>query len=174
MNPPLFDTNTVTSTVPAPPGFNIEVVREIIRKRKAGALSGLTIVAMVLTVTAIFNQSVSKTALAIAALMLLVPLTCIYILNASNYPDPKPSYRIWNTWIYNYASKLLIIGIIFKVLSNIRSIANPMHGFNDTHALTRTALAGETAVEAGMGIITYSNLKPAKYVEEYFKLQGDS
>lgn len=149
--------------------FKIEVVKGIIDKRKRGARSGVIITILVLIGTAWFDPSISMQTLIIVAIALLPPLSALYSLNARNYIHLQPSYRTWNTWVYDHGSRFLIINSVFSALSNIRSIANPMHGFKDASAPSKTELLIDTAVDTATGVLAYSNLKPAAYVEQYFK-----
>lgn len=163
------DTTIPPTSMESPETLKVEVVKKIINKRKKGALSGVTIVILVLTAMAIFNSSISTQALLITAIVLLPPLSAMYGLNARNYEHLRPSYRTWNTWIYNYGAKFLIITAVLDMLSNVTKLANPMHGFKDPSAPSKSSLLLDTAVDATVAVLAYSNLKPAEYIEEYFK-----
>lgn len=97
----------------------------------------------------------------------------LYIINAINYPIPSSSYRQWNKVIYIYLAKLGIVFSIFRTASDVKEILNPMHGFKDPSALTRPELLLDATMSAGAGYMMYKSLKPAAYIEEYYK-QKDS
>lgn len=148
---------------------SIDKVRQIILKRKKNVLSGAIVVSLVLAGIIFFNKSIDYKFSIIAGFMVMAPLIFIYAINARNYPEPKPSYRFWNKVIYKYFSKLIIISSFIAAIINIKNLLNPMRGYKDPSALSRPEELIDTAANVSIGVTAYAQLKPADYIEEYFK-----
>lgn len=145
-----------------------EEVKKIISNRKNGAKVGLGLVVLVtIAIAAVDPDSAVGTILiGIVIFLLLLPIYCINILN---YPTPRPSYRTWNKLIYIYLAKLVIVFAIFRIVWNLKDLANPMRGFADPDALSVPEVLLDTTADAGLAVTAYAQLKPAEKVEEYFK-----
>lgn len=159
---------TSDSTTPAT-SYTLEVVKNIIKKREKASASGFMIVASGLAASAFFETSIAKPALLVTAAVLLPPILIVHLVNTWNRKQVQPSYQAWNKWVYIYIPRLLIIGAIFEILSSIKNILNPMYGFKNPSALSRSAMALDMGIEAGGAASARASLRPAKYVDEYFK-----
>jgi hypothetical protein len=153
---------------------SIDKVRQIILTRKKNVLSGVIIVSLVLAGIILFNKSIDYKPTIIVGFMAMAPLIFIYSINARNYPEPKSSYRFWNKVIYKYFSKLIIISSFVAAISNVKNLLNPMRGYKDPSALSRPEELLDTAANVGIGVTAYAQLKPADYIEEYFKAREKS
>lgn len=171
MSPP---TNIYPASPPSTHNQLEQQVIKIISKRKKGALSGIVIVWIVVAYLMFFGKTSELKILAISSLVILSILGFVYLVNARNYPNPKASYRLFNSIVYNFFSKLTIVLSILRVGSDTAEILNPMHGFKDPTALTRPELLLDGIVSAGVGVSAYKQLKPAAIVEAYYKqLEND-
>jgi hypothetical protein len=148
-----------------------EWVQQIIIRRKRSALSAIAIVTVVLFGSALLDKHVSSEALLITGAIFVPLFSMLYIINAVNYPKPSPSYRQWNRVVYIYLAKLGIVFSIFRTANDVKEILNPMHGFKDPSALSRPELLLDATMSAGAGYMMYKGLKPAAYIEEYYKQQ---
>lgn len=161
-----FTENSLSSNI------SIDHIRKIILQRKRSALLGIIVIALVIAFIMYSDDRVNWWALTLIGILGIGVSSILYIVNAANYPQPKPSYRRWNKVVYIYLAKLVLILSIIRILSNIKNILNPLHGYKDPSALSRTSLLVDTTLTASSGYLIYKRLKPAAYIEEYFKELG--
>lgn len=149
-------------------GISESDVKLIINNRYRAAFVGLSIISILGVIT--FTKQAYRTNLNLLPIFGILDLLLIslIILNYHNRITIRPSYRTWNKIVYIYLAKLLIIGSIINSFSSLLKILNPMHGYKDPTALSRTNLGIGMAVSAGTGIAAARNLKPAKLIDRYF------
>ncbi len=148
-----------------------ERVQQIILRRKKSALIANIIFTAILTTSALLNKQINIKALIIAGTIFIAFFSILFIVNAANYPSPKPSYRQWNKVVYIYLAKLVVVFNILRTANNFKKILNPMHGYKDPSAISRPELLLDTAMSVSTGYFMYKSLKPANYIEEYYKQQ---
>src|SRR4051794_37897203 len=100
----------------------MEDVSEIIRRRKRGSL--FTCCVIVLIIIAGSWQAASQSSrlnmgFLAASCTILAIFFLIFVVNALNYPAPKPYYRSFNKVLYIYMAK---IGVVFAALRTITDL----------------------------------------------------
>lgn len=94
----------------------------------------------------------------------------LYIVNRSNLPLPKPSYRKLNKIFYLYMMKVLFVLSIITFLLNLKRFLNPFENYKQPGNPSHSDYAVE-AVVGGLGgaYVAGRNIKAAEVVEEYYK-----
>lgn len=147
----------------------LEGVQRIILRRKKNSRNTILVLGFVFLYVSLNTVNISYTWTVIAAIALVGPFWWLYKVNSNNYPNPKPSYKKVNNIIYRKLAKILIVFAVFSVIRNILNLFNPMHGHKDPSAKSRTGLAISAASSAYAGHHLYRQLKPADYIEAYYK-----
>lgn len=138
---------------PADNGVTKEGAQQIIRRRKRGSVTAMGIVCLVAFGMGLLDRTISIGILVISAAIIFSIFALTYIINSLNYPEPQPWYRSWNKIVYIYAAKLVIIGSIFNIGSS---------------AGRATDMAGDV----GTIYVVGRNLKPADYIEAFYRQQA--
>lgn len=148
----------------------IERVQQIILTRKRRVKQGGVVFFVILFISAFSNNNPIQ-AVAIITILFTIFFAVFYAVEAANYPQPKPYYRQWNKIIYIYLSKIIIIISIFRIVTNIIGILNPLHGFGHPGAPSKPELLLDTTMSAVIGNVLHKNLKPAAFIEECYRQQ---
>ena len=150
-----------------------EAVQKIILRRRNSIIGILTMALLLAAATPISGKVSLENAdiirLSLFIIPLLIPPIALYVVNSLNIPEPKPYYRKWNKYVYTYGAKIIIVFAIFNLISNLISFLNPLNGFKDPGALTRTGLIIDSAWTMYMTKAWYDELPASRKVEEYYR-----
>lgn len=149
--------------------FSLERVQEIIHKRREHTLISLIVVPLLIVTLVFFNRKVSMVTAVVFVGMFELIFIPIFILNSTNYPTPKPTYKLWNKVLYIWGGRILFVFSVIRVISDLLGIVNPMHGFGSPNAESKPSLLLDATAATTGAIYTKNTLKPAAYIEGYFK-----
>ncbi|HSX41126.1 MAG TPA: hypothetical protein VLF21_00605 [Candidatus Saccharimonadales bacterium] len=118
-----------------------------------------------------FDKHYDAEALIIAGSIFVPWFTTLYFVNAANCLQPRTYYRHWNKIVYYSLAKLAVFFNIIDTTGDAKGIFNPWHGLMDSTVSSRPTLLTDMAISAGTGYKIQRSLKPAEYIEAYFKQQ---
>lgn len=161
-------------------GLSSDGVSEIIRKRTKVALQSLIILGICFAIVGwqLWNEEPEATKssvilpVVIVASIVLPFFLVSYAINLRNISTLRPSYRRWNKIIYLHGSKIGVAAATYSTISNTLKFLNPMYGFKNPGAKSRTSLLFDIGISASVGVSAYNNIEPAKYIELYFQEQS--